>query len=69
VKQVILSCGLPTTIPTDLSAKDILTALARDKKFDRGAIRFVLTSQLGSAFVSDKVTLDQVTEAVGRLRG
>jgi 3-dehydroquinate synthetase len=45
----------------------ILTALARDKKFDAGAIRFVLTSKLGTAFVSDKVTLDDVSKAIGRL--
>jgi len=68
VKEVITACGLPTTIPADLPTGEILAALARDKKFDRGAIRFVLTRELGSAFVSDKLTLDDVTEAVERLR-
>ncbi len=68
VKEVIRACGLPTTIPADLPTEEILAALARDKKFDRGAIRFVLTRELGSAFVSDKVTLDDVTGAVERLR-
>ena len=69
VKAVIETCGLPTTIPADLSTQKILTALSRDKKFDQGAIRFVLTKELGSAFVSDQVTLDDVTAAVERLRG
>ena len=69
VMSVIVACGLPTTIPKDLPTGKILLALGRDKKFDRGAIRFVLTKQLGSAFVSDKVTLDEVTGAVERLRG
>ena len=67
IKNVIMACGLPTTIPADLPLDTILAALGRDKKFDRGAIRFVLTSKLGSAFVSEKVTLDDVTGAIGRL--
>jgi 3-dehydroquinate synthase len=68
VQTVIEKCGLPTTIPADLPSEKILAALQRDKKFDRGAIRFVLIKQLGSAFVSDKVTVDDVTGAVERLR-
>ena len=69
VTEVITACGLPTTIPADLPTEKILAALSRDKKFDQGAIRFVLTKELGSAFVSDQVTLDDVTAAVERLRG
>ena len=69
VQAVITACGLPTAIPKDLPTQLILAALGRDKKFDRGSIRFVLTKELGSAFVSDKVTLDDVTGAVERLRG
>ena len=69
VETVIKACGLPTTIPVNLSTEALLSALGRDKKFDQGAIRFVLTKQLGSAFVSDKVTLTDVTGAIERLRG
>ena len=69
---MIQACGLPTAIPTSLSATlstaAILDALGRDKKFDRGAIRFVLTKELGSAFLSTQVTLDDVTGAIERLR-
>ena len=68
VQAVISSCGLPVTIPPTLPTEEILQALSRDKKFDRGAIRFVLTKELGSAFVSDRVTLADVTDAVERLR-
>jgi 3-dehydroquinate synthetase len=60
VKAVITACGLPTAIPKDLPSDSILAAFRRDKKFDRGAIRFILTGELGSAFVSDRVTLDDV---------
>lgn len=67
VKETITACGLPTSIPQDLAIDKILAALQRDKKFDAGAIRFVLTEQLGSAFVSDKVSLGDVTGAIERL--
>jgi 3-dehydroquinate synthase len=68
VARVIGACGLPDALSDDLSVEKILAALQRDKKFSAGAIRFVLTGQLGSAFVSDKVTLPQVTESIERLR-
>lgn len=68
VKGVITACGLPCSIPATLPDKEILAALGRDKKFDAGAIRFVLTKELGSAFVSDKVTLADVTAAIQGLR-
>jgi len=67
VKNVILACGLPTTIPAYLPTEQIFAALLRDKKFEHGAIRFVLTKHLGSAFVSDQVTIGDVTKAVKRL--
>lgn len=68
VKGVITACGLPTSVPGDLGEERILSALSRDKKFDRGAIRFVLTKELGTAFVSDQVTLEDVTGALKKLK-
>jgi len=68
VEAVIQKCGLPTTIPDSLNTELLLETLGRDKKFDRGAIRFVLSSQLGTAFVSDQVTLEDVRGAIERLR-
>jgi len=69
VKDTIIACGLPTSVPGDLGEEQILSALSRDKKFDRGAIRFVLTKELGTAFVSDQVTLVDLTETLRKLRG
>ena len=68
VQAVIDACGLPVSIPASLSTDALLAALGRDKKFDQGAIRFVLTKQLGSAFLSNEVTLADVTGAIERLR-
>lgn len=69
VRAVIEACELPTSIPNDITTEALLAALSRDKKFAQGAIRFVLTKELGTAFVSDKVTLHDVTGAIERLRG
>ena len=43
---------LPTELPTNLPLEAVLQSMARDKKFEGGAIRFVLTPRLGQAFVS-----------------
>jgi 3-dehydroquinate synthase len=67
VAGIIKACGLPTRVPKGLGEQDILEALSRDKKFDRGAIRFVLTKELGSAFVSNDVTLEDVTDSLRKL--
>ena len=68
VRCAIRACGLPDTLPSSLSTESLLAALQRDKKFDRGAIRFVLSGQLGSAFISDQVTLEDITETLSRIR-
>jgi 3-dehydroquinate synthetase len=54
---------LPDGIPADA----ILAALRADKKFEEGAIRFVLCPRLGEAFVSKDVTLADIREAVAAI--
>ena len=44
-----------------------MEALPFDKKFERGAIRFVVTPALGSAHVVTDVTMADMREAIGRL--
>jgi 3-dehydroquinate synthase len=72
VRSVIKSCALPTSLPSSLAdtltTDRILAALGRDKKFHDGSIRFVLTNQLGSAFLSNCVTWEDITGAIERLR-
>jgi 3-dehydroquinate synthase len=62
--------GLPTHLEEKLDSDAIFASLSRDKKFVAGQIRFVLTSALGSAFLTDagEVTLDNLRRAVARLR-
>lgn len=55
---------LPDSIPTDT----IMDKLSRDKKFTGGVIKFVLLTAPGKAEVSNKVTLNDIREAVEFLR-
>ena len=45
--------NLPTALPPDLAVDAVMEGLRRDKKFEAGAIRFVLTPRLGEAFLSE----------------
>ena len=45
---------LPTSLPDDVSTHAVIESIARDKKFEAGDIRFVLTPRLGEAFLSDR---------------
>ena len=61
---------LPTSLAGALSTTAILETLARDKKFEDGQIRFVLTPHLGYAVVSQpgQVTWDDLRAEVEALR-
>ena len=61
---------LPTELPVDLSVGAVLRSMERDKKFEGRAIRFVLSPQLGQAFVSalGLVTWEDLRHEVKALR-
>ena len=59
---------LPLTLTDDIADEAILEALARDKKFEAGSIRFVIVETLGDARVTSEVTMDDIREAIGSLR-
>lgn len=58
---------LPTKLPAKVSREKILETLKFDKKFERGQIRFVITSRIGSANLSRDVTMDDIRAAMARL--
>jgi 3-dehydroquinate synthase len=58
---------LPTQLPPTFPREKILEALPRDKKFEGGKVRFVVTSKIGSAHVSNDVTMEDIREAVDEL--
>lgn len=59
---------LPLQLPDDIATDTIVAKLKTDKKFAGGQIRFVLLDRLGAAHLSDKVTLDDIIEAIEHLR-
>ncbi|HRX56514.1 MAG TPA: 3-dehydroquinate synthase, partial [Verrucomicrobiales bacterium] len=67
VVRILRNLRLPVRLNPAIPQEQILAALARDKKFEEGQIRFVLLRSLGDAFVSNAVPLESVTHAVARL--
>jgi 3-dehydroquinate synthetase len=54
-------------LPPKFPRKKILDAAKFDKKFEDGKIRFVVTPEIGAAYVADNVTLADIREAVEQL--
>jgi 3-dehydroquinate synthase len=59
---------LPVRLPADIPTEALMEALFKDKKFESGAIRFVLTARLGSAFVARRVTEEDIRMAIKDVR-
>ena len=59
--------GLPTRLPPKFPRKNIFNALKFDKKFEGGKVRLIVAPRIGSAYVANNVTLDDIREAVGQL--
>ncbi len=56
--------NLPLSLPEDIDPEAIFTALLKDKKFQRGAIRFVLLRAPGDAYISREVTADDIRHQI-----
>ncbi len=59
---------LPLVLDPSLTDDAILEKLGRDKKFDEGAIRFVLLSDLGKAHLSKAIGPRDLLDALAELR-
>jgi 3-dehydroquinate synthetase len=44
-----------------------MQAVTADKKFERGQVRFVVTPRIGSAYLANDVTMQDISEAVASL--
>lgn len=67
IVDLLLSFELPTRLPSDFPRAKILEAVAFDKKFEDGKIRFVVTPAIGSARLSTDVTLEDIRKAIDQL--
>jgi len=59
--------GLPTRLPPNFPRKKIFDAIRLDKKFEGGKVRFVVTPRIGTALITNDVTLADIREAVKQL--
>ncbi|HEY3661692.1 MAG TPA: 3-dehydroquinate synthase, partial [Chthoniobacterales bacterium] len=67
IRAALAAHHLPTALPPDFPREKIFAALARDKKFENGRIRFVVAHEIGRASVSRDVTLEDLQAAVAEL--
>jgi len=58
---------LPTQLPPNFPREKIFAALPYDKKIESGHIRFIVTPRIGTAHITNDVTLDDIREAVDEL--
>jgi 3-dehydroquinate synthase len=58
---------LPVRLPANFPREKIFNALAFDKKFEDGNVRFVVTPRIGMANLSSNVTLEDIREAINEL--
>ena len=68
VLGVLSHFGLPLVLPKHIETDLVLAKLARDKKFEQGAIRFVLLDALGKAAVHDNISHNELRNAIEELR-
>ncbi len=68
VLSLLRAFDLPLVLPGEITTEGILEKMSRDKKFEKGAIRFVLMRAPGDAFVSNEVTPVAITRAIEALR-
>ncbi len=68
ILDLLAKCQLPLMLPETMPTAAILEKMSRDKKFQQGAIRFVLLSEIGQAHVSREITLADIEQAVTHLR-
>lgn len=64
IKDLLMRVGLPSQPPAGLSHTAIIEAMKLDKKVARGKLRFVLVTEIGSAFVSEDVMPELIARAL-----
>lgn len=67
VLDTLRDLQLPLTLPENVTIDTALERTATDKKFRGGAIRFVLLSELGKPTLSDKISPDDLQQALRQL--
>lgn len=64
VEDLLKRFYLPTRIPSNLAAQNLLDAMQRDKKKVRGQLRFILIRDIGEPFISSNVARHDALQAI-----
>lgn len=64
IEQLLLRIGLPTKIPDEVSAAQLLEAMKVDKKNVNLTLRFVLLKAIGEAVITEDVPLDKLQQTL-----
>jgi len=67
IVNILERFGLPTRLPPKFPRKKIFDAIRFDKKFEGGKVRFVVIPRIGTARITNDVTLNDIREAVKQL--
>jgi 3-dehydroquinate synthase len=67
IVQALSAFDLPTRLPKDVDRAAIVDAVAGDKKFERGQVRFVVVDSIGSARLTTDVTTEDIASAIETL--
>ena len=65
--DLLCTFDLPVKLPANFPREKIFEALPLDKKFEGGAIRFVVTPRIGAAHLTSDVTMEDIRAAVDEL--
>lgn len=68
IEALLRHYRLPMQLPDTISTARVMEKLSRDKKFDTGAIRFVLLHRIGDARVSSSLSAADLEMAIDFLR-
>jgi len=67
VMALLAQFDLPTRLPLEIPREKVCDAITRDKKFERGEVRFIVTSHIGEAHLSRGITMSDIFEAINNL--
>ena len=64
IRDLISRSGLPIEAPKSMSSEQFMTAMARDKKVEAGALRLVLIKSIGEGFVTADFAAEKLQETL-----
>lgn len=69
VLDLLSTARLPVSAPTDMTLEQWQTLLMRDKKVQKGKVRYVIPTGIGAATLTDTLDNEILATAVSRQRG